>query len=96
MIFRFHKVEIKNLEGEILDIPIHKTLADKIYNFAEKVDLVDKAIQMNRAEDVDFSGEEIEGVKKVINDPRSMFLAFAKKGLLDYIEQVKQENKPKK
>lgn len=90
MIYNFSTVKLTDIEGkEMENADAHKTLANAVYNLTTNLDLVEKAMQINKGEEVALTPEEIEVVKGVINDPKTNFFAFVKKAFLDYIDSVK-------
>ena len=92
MKFSFHSVPIFDIDGlPVEGADIHKTLAQVLYRQCKSLDLVEKAMAMNKGEEVDLEKVEIEEVVGLINSPLAAFHSFAKKALLDYIEAVKKE-----
>jgi len=93
MKYNFSKVKLTNIDGQEAAKDVHKTLAAVLYNLTSDLDLVEKALKINKGEEVELDKTEIAEVKKVINDPKAGFFAFVKKGLFDYIDSVKEDTK---
>lgn len=89
MKFKFHEVPVFNLDGSLIEnSTVYKTLANVLYQFSPDLDLVDIAMRINKAEEVEFTPGQVETIKKLIKDPKTGFLAFAQKAFLDYIAEV--------
>jgi len=88
--YSFHSIELKDLDGKkVPNANVHKVLANALYAQTKDLDLVEKARDINQAKQVELDKTEIEEVKRVIEDPQTGFMAFAKKAILDFIESVK-------
>ncbi len=91
MKYNFSEVKLKDIEGNIIpNAEIHKVLANGIYLAIQDLDLVTKAIEINKGETVELDKIEIEKIKEFINSEKCTLVAFAKKTLLDYINSVKE------
>ena len=89
MKFSFHSIALKDIDGqEMKESHANKTLAFVIYRFTKNLDLVEKAMQMNRGEDVEFSKEELKEVESMIDLPAGAIASFVRKALHDYIASV--------
>jgi hypothetical protein len=85
------KICYQDIEGsEVKEHSLHKTLAMVLYKMAKTLDLVDKAMQMNRGEEIDVSMAELNEIKFLIKDPNSRIYAFARKAMLEYLDEVLQ------
>ena len=94
MKFDFSKMQLKNIEGNVVpEVNLHKTLANAMWHSAKTLDLVDKAMLINRGEVVDLSKSEVNEIKQLIRDPRNVIFSFAQKQLLDFIELVQKAEK---
>lgn len=90
----FTKIKLTDIEGEPLkDVNIHKTIADRIYKFTEKMDMIDIAIKINRGDVVDLRDSEVAEIIRIVNSKEVGFMAFVKKSILDFIDIVKKEEK---
>lgn len=90
MKYNFSTIEIKGLDGKQIEgAELHKNIANLIYVQTKDLDLVEKAIAINQAKEVELDKTEIEEVKRLVEDSQSGLAAFAKKALFDYIDSVK-------
>ncbi|MBU2061163.1 MAG: hypothetical protein KKH44_04850 [Bacteroidetes bacterium] len=87
----FSKVELVDLEGKPLaNANIHKTLANALYAHTKDLDLVEKARAINKGGALELDKTEIDEIKRVINDPQTGFMAFAKDALIKFIDSIKE------
>jgi len=89
MKYDFSKAVVKTLDGQVVP-EVNKSLANAIYGLTKDLDLVDKALKINKGEAVELDKTEVETIKSIINDDKAGFFAFVKKGFFDYIASVKE------
>lgn len=89
MKYDFSKAVVKSLDGEVVK-DAHKPLANAIYGLTKDLDLVEKAVKINKGEAVELDKTEVESIKAIILDEKASFFAFVKKAFIDYIASVKE------
>jgi hypothetical protein len=87
MKYDFKAIKAESLDGKQVK-DIHKTIANALYTMTKNLDLVEKAIEINKGKPVELEKAEIAEVKRILNDEKIGFYAFVKKAILDYIEKV--------
>jgi len=86
MKYAFHEIILQDLDGNpIKDIALHKFLANAIYVHAKNLDLVEKALVINKGQEVDLSTAEVEQLVHLIDDEKIGIAAFARKALKEYL-----------
>ena len=96
MIFNFSKVVLKSIEGKVIEnANIYKTVGNLIYNGTKDLGMLEIARTIYVGSDVDLSEVDVAEVTRVINDPNSGVLAFARKAVLEYIASVQDKDIPK-
>lgn len=87
LMYDFTKIKLQDIEGnELIDTAFHKSLANIIYLKTQNLDLVDKAMTINRGEVVELTPNLLKEVKRVILDDANGVSAFARKAFKDYID----------
>ena len=97
MKFDFSKIKLTDIEGKPLKkSEVHKSIANALWMSAKKLDLVEVAMEINRGKAVALEKEEVAEVKRLVDDDKQGFLAFARKAVHDYIESVQKKAKADK
>ncbi len=88
----FSKVVLKTIEGEpIKGGETHKNIGNIIYQNARDLGLVTIAQEIYKGNEVDLSDAELKEIKNLINNPSTGLMAFARKAVLDYIDNIGKE-----
>jgi len=86
MKYNFSTINLKDLEGKTIEgHDIHKHLANGLYVGATDLDLVEKAMQINKGEEVELDKVEVQKIKEFVNSEKCTLVAFAKKAILDFL-----------
>ena len=86
MKYNFSKIELLDIEGNKVEgHDIHKHLANGLYVGATDLDLVEKAMGINKGEEIELDKVEVEKIKEFINSDKCTLVAFAKKTILDFL-----------
>lgn len=89
MKYNFSNLQLKDIDGvEIQNHNAHKALANGLYINIEDLDIVTKAIEINKNNEVELDKIEIEKIKGFIKSDKCTLVAFVKKAFLDYIDSV--------
>jgi len=98
MRLNFSEMQLKDIDNLVIpDSKIHKTIANILWKNARTLDLVDKALAINRGEVVEFNDKEIVELTQLIKNPNSGMYAFARKQTLEFIKSFQEpEVKPEK
>ena len=81
------KVEIKDLDGKKIEKhDIHKIVANLMYQSTKNLDMVELAREINQGKEVELKKDELEELKTLITQTQAI-AAFAKKALIDYIDE---------
>lgn len=86
----FKQIKLTDInEQEVLNSTIHKTIANVIYVNARNLDLVEKAMKINKGEVVELSPGELTEIIKLVSSHESGIAAFARKQVKEYLESLK-------
>jgi hypothetical protein len=90
MIYDFKKIEIRDINGVILiqddSSKIYKVLANFIYFNAHTIDMVLKAIEINKGNEVELDASEVEDIKNLIINGKFNVFAFIKKEIINFLD----------
>jgi hypothetical protein len=84
----FSKIKIIDIEDKPID-DFHKVLARIIFMHTQNLDLVEIARSINKGEPVEVRDSDWGEIKRIVSSREANVLAFAKKGVLDFIEAQK-------
>ena len=91
--FNFKEVKVKDINNqEVPEVPVHQILANELYNGTSSTELLKLAKDINNGTPVDLKDNDINQIRGILNNPYSMLKAFIKVAVLDYIEQIIDEN----
>ena len=86
MKYNFTNLKLHDIDGkEMQDHDIHKLLAKGLYVNVKDLDLVEIAIKINKGEEVEIDKVEAQNIKKFIESDNCTLFAFAKKALIDFL-----------
>ena len=86
----FNEVALKNVEDVVINIPdFRKIIANTVYMNAKSIDLLELARKIN-AGPTDMTEAEIAELKNLLTGDQSPVMAFVKKALLEYFDEVSE------
>lgn len=101
----FTRIRLKDIDGNVaMSTNFHKTIADRLYNYAKTCDFVEIAMEINKGNSVDLSAKQIEAVRALIKDPQMGIYTHSRKAFDDYVDEIlateaqrlkDEKNKPK-
>ena len=95
--YKFSEIELKELDGKVIEgADVHKSLANIIYRNASSLDLVEIAREINAGAEVPLTSSQINEIKRTIADPKAGMFAFARKAIVDYIDEVQRVEREEK
>ncbi len=101
----FTRIRLKDIDGNVaMSTNFHKTIADRLYNYAKTCDFVEIAMEINKGNSVDLSAKQIEAVRSLIKDPQMGVYTHSRKAFDDFVDEIlateaqrlkDEKNKPK-
>jgi len=76
--------------------PINELLANAIFTSANVLEMVDLSREIFACKEVDLREEEVKEIKRLVNDEKIWFMAFAKRSILKFIDDKALEWKQTK
>jgi len=91
MKFDFSKIELKDIHGKVIKkANVHKTVGNLIYNTTRDLGLLETAQAVYKGGKVELDKTEVVEIERIIDDPNSAVLAFARKAIHEYIDKTKK------
>lgn len=98
------KIKLKDIDGKKLKPKegeeskgVHNSVAYILYTLSRNLDLVDIALNMNKGHAVEMAPSHIAEMRILIADPeKGGLLAFARKAVIDYLDDLEEKEKKKK
>ena len=82
----FKKIIVKDINNEIVkDEKFHKKIANIIYNFAENLDMVEIARDINQGKEVELRTNEIDNLIHLFTTSK-LLMSFTKKAIKDFLD----------
>lgn len=79
------KLVLKNIEGVVIkDHDAHKLIANTIYHSAKNLDLIEKAMLINKGKEVELTTKEKDEMIEIIKNANNI-AAFVKKAVIEYL-----------
>jgi len=91
MKYNFKEIIVLDLEWNKQEgVEVYKVLANALYTLSTNdLDLVTKAIEINKWNEVELDKVEIETIKWIVKNEKAGFYAFVQKAIIDYIDNQK-------
>lgn len=93
----FRRMQLKNIDGTLLQGEFYKVLANLLYVAADSLDFVETAMNMHKEGTVEVTAKQIEEIRQVVLGPKSNLVTHAKKTIDTFLNVVLEEEaaKPK-
>ena len=93
MVYNFSKVVVKDIDDKDMEFSdFSSQLANLVYQGTRTLEFLDMAKDIKAEKDIEMNDKQV-GEFKLLITANSQMAAFVKKGILDYIETVKPDNK---
>ncbi len=90
MKYNFSKIELISVDKIVCkNLQVHETIGNLIYNVTKDLGLVGIAQEIYAGKEVELSKVEIIEIERIVDDPNSALLAFVRKAIHDYINEIK-------
>ncbi|GAF82683.1 unnamed protein product [marine sediment metagenome] len=88
----FSEINLTDIEGNsITNIEINKNVGNIIYKNAKNLNLIPIAQDIYAGKEVNLSVIDLNEIKSLISSPVDGLVAFARKAVLDYIDNIGKE-----
>ena len=88
----FTKITLSDIDGNVaISSDFHKTIANLLYKYANTVDFVEIAIDINKGNPVDLSTKQIEDIRLLIKTPVNRvipILTYARKAFNEFVDEI--------
>jgi hypothetical protein len=91
MVFSFNSITLRDINDEVLvNTNLYKTIGNVIYKGTRDLGMLEIAREIYAGKDVNLADDEVAEVERVVSDPGSGVVAFARQAVLEYITKVKK------
>ena len=93
MKFNFSTIKLQTIKGEPIPNPdLHKTIGNLIYRATQDLGMVDTARGIYAGAEVELDKTEVIELLRIIDDPQSGVLSFARKAVHNYVTSIQDKH----
>lgn len=89
MKLNFSQLKLKAIDGTVMDVEVHKLLANALYVYVHDLGMLDIARAIYKGEEVELTSTQVKEIDSVLENERAGFAAFIKEAIKNYLKECK-------